>query len=83
MDRQVMPLFYLDFEEGNRLITHHEEAIELIDLDAAQTEATDAAAGIARDILLKGTAQKFSIHVRDEDQQRVLSVTVSIQIQRG
>ena len=59
-----------------------EEGLEFPDFDAAEQEAAEAVASIGRDLLPKGDAREVTIEVRNEHRQRVLTVTVSMHIER-
>lgn len=76
-----MPRFYFDVREGARLTPDH-EGLELDSLDAAEDEATLTAAEVGRDRLQKGNAREVTVEVRNQDHQRVLIVTVSMNIRR-
>ena len=77
----LMPRFYLDVREGARFAPD-EEGMEFADLDAAEHEAAVAAAGIGRDLLPQGGERQVSVEIRDEQGQRVTTVTVTTQILR-
>ena len=76
-----MPRFYFDVREGPRFIPD-EEGLEFDDLGRAEREATIAAAEIGRDRLPRGDARDVTIEVRTEHSQRVLTVTVTMQVDR-
>jgi len=76
-----LPRFYFDIREGARLVPD-DEGVEFPDFDAAEREAAEAAASIARDLLPKGDAREVTIEVRNEHRQRLLTVTVSMHIER-
>jgi hypothetical protein len=76
-----VPCFYFDVREGARFIPD-EEGSELDSLDAAEYEAARGAAEIGRDDLPKGDARDVTVEVRNEHGQRVLTVTVSMEINR-
>ncbi|MEE1609708.1 DUF6894 family protein [Microvirga sp. CF3016] len=76
-----MPQFYFDVREGARF-TPDEEGLELDSLDAAEREAAVAAAEIGRDRLPKGDSREIAIEVRDEHRQWVLTVRVSLEVDR-
>lgn len=76
-----MPLFYFDVRDGQRFIPD-EEGTDLSDLDAAERDAAEAAAEIGRDLLPPGKVRSVCIDVRNEHGQRVLTVTVALQIDR-
>ena len=76
-----MPRFYFDVREGPRFICD-DEGVELDSLDAAEREAAKGAAEIGRDQLPKGGTREVTIEVRNEHRQRVLTVTVSLHIDR-
>ncbi len=76
-----MPRFYFDVREGSRFVPD-EEGLEFDSLDAAEREAATAAAEIGRNLLPKGLAREVTIELRNEHRQRVLTVTVSMEIDR-
>jgi len=76
-----MPRFYVDLREGTRFLAD-DEGLEFPDLDAAEREAADAAAGIGRDRLPKGDTWDVTVEVKNEHRQRVLTVTVTMEIHR-
>jgi hypothetical protein len=76
-----MPRFYFDVHEGARFIPD-DEGLELANLDRAEREAAKAAAEIGRDRLPSGDAREITIEVRNEHRQRVLTITVSMHVER-
>ncbi len=76
-----MPRFYFDVREGATFVPD-EEGLEFTTLDAAEREAASAAAEIGRDRLPKGDAREVTVEVRNEHRQRVLTVKVSMEIDR-
>jgi hypothetical protein len=76
-----MPRFYFDIREGPRF-TPDEEGLEFASLDGAEREATKAVAEIGRDRLPSGDAREITIEVRNEHRQRVLTITVSMHVER-
>jgi hypothetical protein len=76
-----MPWFYFDVREGARF-TPDDTGLEFPDLDAAERDAAEAAAGIGRDALPKGDAREVTVEVRNEHKQRVLTITVSMHLDR-
>jgi hypothetical protein len=76
-----VPRFYFDIREGTRFIPD-ENGLEFDSLDAAEQEAASAAAEIGRDQLPKGDAPAITVELRNEHRQRVLTVTVSIEVER-
>ena len=76
-----MPRFYLGVREGARFVPD-DEGLEFDSLDAAEREAAEAAAQIGRDKLPKGGTRNVTVEVRNEHRQRVLTVTVSMHIDR-
>ena len=77
----LMPRFYFDVREGSRFVPD-EEGMEFVDLDAAEHEAAVAAAGIGRDLLPQGGVRQVAVEIRNEQGQRVTTVTVTVQIER-
>ncbi len=76
-----MPRFCFDIREGARFIPD-ETGLEFDSLDAAEREAASAAAKIGRDQLPKGDAREITVELKNEHCQRVLTVTVSMEIHR-
>jgi hypothetical protein len=76
-----MPRFHFDVRESQHLIPD-KEGSDCPGLNAAEREAVETAAEIGRDLLPDGKARAVSIDVRNEQGQRVLTVTVSLQIDR-
>jgi hypothetical protein len=76
-----MPLFYFEVREGSRFVPD-DEGMEFPDIDAAEREAAEAAAGIGRDRLPKGDAREITIEVLNEHRQRIITVTVSMTVDR-
>ncbi len=76
-----MPRLYFDVRKGESF-TSDDEGLEFASLDVAERMAAEAAAEIGRDRLPKGDAREVTIEVRNEHRQRVLTVTVSIEIHR-
>jgi hypothetical protein len=68
-----MPRFFFDTREDDSFIPD-DEGIELADLTAAEQEALEAAASIARDKLPAGEARSVTIEVWTEDRRRVIAV---------
>jgi hypothetical protein len=77
----VVPRFYFDVREGASF-TPDDEGLEFASLDAAERIAAEAAAEIGRDRLPKGDAREVTVELRNEHRQRVLTVTVSLEIHR-
>jgi hypothetical protein len=76
-----MPRFYFDLREGTRFVSD-EGGIEFDSLDAAEHHAAQTAAEIGRDKLPSGHACETIVEVRNEHKQRVITVAVSMRIQR-
>ena len=76
-----MPRFYFDVREGAGF-TPDDEGLEFDSLDAAEREAACAAAEIGRDRLPKGASREVTVEVRNEHRQRVLTITVSMEVDR-
>lgn len=76
-----MSRYYFDVREGSRF-TPDEEGVDFDSFDTAEREAACTAAEIGRDRLPKGDAREVTIEVRNEHRQRVLTVTVSMEIDR-
>ncbi len=76
-----MPKFYFDVREGTRF-TPDDEGQELDTLNAAERMAAEAAAEIGRDLLPKMDDRRVTVEMRNEHRQRVLTVTVSMEIDR-
>ena len=76
-----MARFYFDLREDGRFI-YDEEGQECRDLDHAEQVACETAAEIGRDALPKTDDRKIILEVRDEQKQRVLTATVSLEVIR-
>ncbi len=77
--REPCPVFYSDVRENSYFIPD-DEVLECDSLDVAEREATQAAAEIRRGRLPKGDTRQVMVEVRNEHHQRVLMVTVSIEL---
>jgi hypothetical protein len=76
-----VPLFNFDVREGTRFIPD-KTGLEFDSLDAAEHEAASAAAEMGWDRLPKGDAREITVELKNEHRQRVLTVTVSMEIHR-
>ncbi|MGQ7794645.1 DUF6894 family protein [Faunimonas sp. B44] len=76
-----MPRFFFDIREGARFVKG-EEGLEFPNLDSAEREAAESAASIGRDLLPKGDAREVTVEVSNERRQRVLTVSVSMRLDR-
>src|SRR4051794_22871626 len=76
-----MPRFYFDVREGGRF-SPDDQGLEFPDLDAAEREAAKAAAAMGRDRLPKNDSREIVMEVRNEHRQRVLTITVSLHVER-
>ena len=80
-----MPRFYFDLSLG-ALTNRDEVGYEIDSLHTAEIEALRTAGELTRDRLLKmqsATPDDIRIEVTDEPRQPVLTVTVSIQVERA
>ncbi len=75
-----MPRFYFDVREGSHLIAD-DEGVAFASLELAERAAARAAADIARDCLPLGECCTVAVEVRDEDGERMLTVTVTMEIE--
>ncbi len=76
-----MPRFYFDVREGAGF-SPDSAGLEFDSLDAAEQEAARVAAEISRDKLPKGGAREVTVEVRNEHSQRVLTIKVSMEVDR-
>ena len=76
-----MPRFYFDVREGTRFVPD-EEGLEFPDFDRAEREGACTAAEIGRDRLPSSDVRDIAIEMRNEHRQRVLTVTVSMEVER-
>ena len=76
-----MPRFYFDVREGARFVPD-DEGLEFASLEAAEHEAACTAAEIGRDRLPTGDACEITVEVRNEHRQRVLTIKVSMEVDR-
>jgi hypothetical protein len=80
-----MPRFYFDLFVGSAS-NHDEVGSEIDSLHVAEIEARRSAGELARERLLQlqsTTSEDIRIEVKDELRQPVLTVTVSIQVERA
>jgi hypothetical protein len=73
--------YYFDVQHGTDLL-RDDEGVEFDSLDAAIQGATRSAAELGTDRLAKGDLSDVVIEVRDEHDQRVVTVTASMKIER-
>ncbi len=76
-----MPRFYFDVREG-QLFVHDQDGLEFPSLDEAEQEAIEAAASIGKDRLPRSDTRGVTVEVRNERRQRVLTVTLALDIKR-
>ena len=76
-----MPRFYFDVREG-QLFVEDRDGLEFPDLDTVEQEAIQAAASIGKERLPRGDTRDVTVEVRNERRQRVLTVKVSLEIDR-
>ena len=76
-----MPRFYFDVREGTKFTPDH-EGLEFDSLDGAERAAAELAADLGRDRLPKGETRAVTVELADEHRQRVLTVRVSMEIDR-
>lgn len=76
-----MPRYFFDVREGMRFVPD-DDGLEFDSLDAAEQEAACTAAEIGRDRLPKGDTREVTVEVKNEHHQRVLTVKVSMEIDR-
>jgi hypothetical protein len=75
-----MSRYFFDVREGARF-TPDDEGFDFDSLDAAEHEAASTAAEIGRDRLPTG-AGAVTVEVKNEHHQRVLTVTVTMEVER-
>ena len=76
-----MPRFYFDVREGASF-TPDNGGLEFDGLDGAERAAAELAADLGRDRLPKGETRAVTVELADEHRQRVLTVRVSMEINR-
>ncbi len=76
-----MVRYYFDVHDGVQL-ARDDEGDEFVSLDAAVQGALLSAGEIGRNKLTKGETSDIVIHVRDERNQRVCTITASMKIER-
>jgi hypothetical protein len=76
-----VPRFYFDVREGTSFAPD-EEGLEFDSLNAAGREAATTAAEIGRDRRPKDDSREVTVEVRNEHRQRVLTVKVSMEVDR-
>jgi hypothetical protein len=76
-----VPRFYFDVREGASF-TPDNGGLEFDGLDGAERAAAELAADLGRDRLPKGETRAVTVELADEHRQRVLTVRVSMEIDR-
>lgn len=76
-----MAKFYFDVREDQRFYSD-DGGLEFPSLEAAEQEAIQAAADIGRDRLPRADTREVTVEVRNDRRQRVLTVKVSLEIDR-
>jgi hypothetical protein len=76
-----VPRFYFDVREGPHFAPDN-DGLEFPDSDAAQQAAAETATSIARETLPYGKVNEVTIRVRNEHGERVLTVRVTMQVER-
>jgi hypothetical protein len=76
-----VPRFYFDVREGASF-TPDNGGLEFDGLDGAERAAAELAADPGRDRLPKGETRAVTVELADEHRQRVLTVRVSMEIDR-
>jgi hypothetical protein len=76
-----MPKYYFDIREKGRFVPD-EEGTDLPDFEAAEREAAELAASIGRDRLPSSENRAIIVEVKNQHRQRVMTVTVSLDIVR-
>ena len=76
-----MARYYFDVQNGKPPL-HDDEGAEFDSVDAAVQAAARSAAEIGTNRLAKGDTSHVVIEVRDEQNQRVCTVTASMKIER-
>jgi hypothetical protein len=77
----AVPWFYFDVREGARFVPD-EVGLTFDSFEAAEREAAETAAEIGRDRLPTGDTREITVEMRNEHRQRVLTVKVSMEIDR-
>ena len=75
-----MPRYYFDIYDGEQSLTD-EDGMVLDDVEASKVEVRQVLAGLARDIVRKGSHQSFAVNVRNEAGQIVLRGILSLVIE--
>jgi hypothetical protein len=76
-----MPRYYFDIQKG-MTVTPDPDGLELDDLGAAECEAVRTVAEIGRHLLPASEARDVAIAVRNEHGEPVMTVTLSLTIER-
>jgi hypothetical protein len=76
-----MPHFYFNTSEGSRYF-FDADGQDCNSRTSAELEAACAAGELARDCLRKGESQEVSVEVRNEQGERVVTVTVTMEVDR-
>ncbi len=75
-----MARYYVDIHDGAQLV-RDDEGSEFDSLDAAVHGAARSAAEIGTNLLAKGDTRDVVLEVRDDQGQRVVTVTASMKIE--
>lgn len=76
-----MPRFYFDVREGP-LFIEDEDGLEFPNLAKAEQEAIQAVVSIGKDRIPRSDTRDVTVEVRDEDGKRVLTVEVTLIVER-
>jgi hypothetical protein len=77
----VMPLFYFDVRDGQKLI-RDDDGLEFPNIEAARDEATRALGELAKDVLPGRAVREMAIEVRDEVKDPLLRTVLRFEIER-
>jgi uncharacterized protein DUF6894 len=77
-----MPRFHFDLREDD-VFMRDDEGAELVDDKAAERQAIETAASVARDAFARGSAEKVLVEVRDHRAATLFKVAVLLKIERG
>ena len=76
-----MPLYYFHVTNAGS-VTRDGDGTELAGFEEARREAVTALCAIAKDELPDGDSHEFMIDVRDSDGRSVLTVSLSVRVER-
>ena len=76
----MMPRYFFDIADGDKS-GHDDEGLNFPDIKAARAGALQALGEIARDELPDGDCRDFSVSIRDQAGQVLLTATLTLRVE--